>query len=1153
MGLPALVFEYADGAISEPSTAGTWTWTDCTGVVRLSDGPAWSRGRQDEKSAVGPGTMTWTVDNTTGSWSVDGSGVARIGLPVRVRLLAANGNLVTNSTLETNATGWGGLGTPTPTVARSTTRAWQGSASLLVTWGTSAPTAQNVTYALTGLTVGHTYTASAYVWVPAGKSKAYLGAYFLAQGDPSTTYDAWERLTVTFTATAASHTLVVGHLEAVTAGDTLYVDGVMVEHGSTASAFTATAPTLTTLWTGFVGSMSAGWVGGVHPVTRLQCVDLMTWVARQTASVPGAARLGVSTAAPEAWWPMDDRAGSAKATPAAGTVSLDGTPTGNEADGTARFMVDGVPALTLAPSGFSRGWSFHADTSVTLSGYDRTFMCHVRVDGGLPDPEGVSPATSRSHIAGWCDSSGAWLDLSCSWAGRLWVTTYVNSAHYQWPAFPAINDGKWHHVAIVLQRIGTGSTSSMQVWLDGAQASTWGFDPTAVAAANFGDLAGVSVSAAATYTLGAHSLLTGAVAHVACFARALSEDEIRACAGPGIASGSTAAEAVEALLGQWGVGVTAQGTFGSALDRLPLSGSLLPAVQSAAEAERGIVHAHPGLGMVVQARSVRGDHTPALTLAPTDVSSDLSPQADDADVVNEAVISSQSGASSRRVSLTSQDTYGVRDHRVTLPLRDEASCAEHAAWLVMIRDEPTVRIGSATVQATAKAATVDTATLVGLDLSDVVRITDLPGSPATLDLFVEGVAMRAGLDGLTVTLNLSPVYDPDALGLDAMGDLVAWWDARWPNGQAESVPLDGNRLLTWTDLADGTYTATAAGVPNLFADKGTFESGVALGGTWTSVGAGTVNVASTTRAWQGSRSLRYSAGSTRLAMDRVRYQWASGFTIGATYTVSAYVYNSAGGTPVRMGSGYSGQWGTSSTTTGAWERIEWTHTAMEGQCGGFVQIEVGFDSAPKSGQTVDIDGVMIAEGSSAGTWTTDGAEMMRPRYDFGSPDGAPTIEFDELAQEVVLDTPLTVSGAARTVYMAVRPAALASRVVLGSTAGARLGWLKYISDTDIRWGIRDDAGHEIVASAGWVPDGGVVIHTAILDGSGGATLRHNGSDVATGTGLSGTLTAEWIGGTALSPFDGGVGAILVYDDAHDAATVAQVERALSILWGVSLA
>ena len=144
-------------------------------------------------------------------------------------------NLCTNGGFETNATGWGTSGSST--IARSTAAAFEGSASLKVTY------VDNVDFAYFSITlpVAGTYTQSVSMYIPSawdGTAIGFRTTNFGGAGDvivlaDMSKRDQWQRLEVPFTV-SADLTGLVGYMRAETAptsGRFIYIDAFQVELG----------------------------------------------------------------------------------------------------------------------------------------------------------------------------------------------------------------------------------------------------------------------------------------------------------------------------------------------------------------------------------------------------------------------------------------------------------------------------------------------------------------------------------------------------------------------------------------------------------------------------------------------------------------------------------------------------------------------------------------------------------------------------------------------------------------------------------------------------------------------------------------------------------------------------------------------------------
>jgi hypothetical protein len=139
-------------------------------------------------------------------------------------------NIVSNPNFETNTIGWSV--SASSTITRSTTEFRDGVASAAIVWGTSAPVPAAFTYL--NVSSGLTYTASAWVKVPAGAGAVLITAFGAVASQvyslSSNIKGSWQRLTVTFTATSTGTvTFAMQGSETPTVGTTVYIDSVLVE------------------------------------------------------------------------------------------------------------------------------------------------------------------------------------------------------------------------------------------------------------------------------------------------------------------------------------------------------------------------------------------------------------------------------------------------------------------------------------------------------------------------------------------------------------------------------------------------------------------------------------------------------------------------------------------------------------------------------------------------------------------------------------------------------------------------------------------------------------------------------------------------------------------------------------------------------------
>lgn len=211
---------YFDGSTTQ--TGYTYAWT---GTAHASSS---TETLVTLNSALsGSGTLTSVLIRIQASLS--GSGTLT-SAPSKVRT-----NLSTNPSIETNTTGFTDYSV---TSTQSTDHAYSGTKSLKVTYnGTTTQYNGGVNHAL-AVTAGVTYKFSVYVWVPTGQQPAVLQVQKTSEttitGTATTVYDAWERLTVTFTAgSGGTGNFFIVNNSTSAAGKYFYADAWLVETAST--------------------------------------------------------------------------------------------------------------------------------------------------------------------------------------------------------------------------------------------------------------------------------------------------------------------------------------------------------------------------------------------------------------------------------------------------------------------------------------------------------------------------------------------------------------------------------------------------------------------------------------------------------------------------------------------------------------------------------------------------------------------------------------------------------------------------------------------------------------------------------------------------------------------------------------------------------
>lgn len=196
-------------------------------------------------------------------FNIDNAGVWPGGATART-------NLNTNPSFETNSTGYAATGSATPTIALIGTDAFSGTQCLKVTAtgpnslfpGVAGPTFTTV--------VGVTYTLSAWVKLPVAGSVSTSSVVGYVPGasftNTVTVQDTWARVSVTFVASATSHSLNLAFSDpALATGQYFYTDAWLYEQaGSALDYFDGSSP-------------AASWTGTANASTSTKVSSFPAW------------------------------------------------------------------------------------------------------------------------------------------------------------------------------------------------------------------------------------------------------------------------------------------------------------------------------------------------------------------------------------------------------------------------------------------------------------------------------------------------------------------------------------------------------------------------------------------------------------------------------------------------------------------------------------------------------------------------------------------------------------------------------------------------------------------------------------------------------------------------------------------------------------
>ncbi|MFD9211585.1 carbohydrate binding domain-containing protein [Streptomyces sp. NPDC059544] len=704
--------------------AASIVWTELTSRLDDNAGISIDRGRQDEQSQIQASTCSVTLDNSDGALT---SGRAsspyypnvKKGVPFRVREITTAKNLFTDPSFETGVTSWTSSGTPSRVT--SATHVQHGTQAMLITWGAVAN--QTMTSpVIQGLDVGQTYTFSAYVWVPAGDATVQLSVAGGNIGSASTLFDQFQRITVTWTATATSHQVRVRAVGTPAAGDQVWVDAGQLEEGSSATTFDPDGAQVHDRFWGSVNNWPTRWKG-LYATATITATD----VFKQLAKPQMQTMLTEETLLDEplAYYPMAEPSGSTSAGDLSGSTA--GVLTQDEigSGGTLDFSSsdagpDGQGALVLTPVNASNGRFLTGDLGEDFA---REATSHfVYVEGWF------STTTVSRVICGLTSASNRYqVVLSLNGSGAFTVeTTATGSALTASPAgTPNLADGQQHHFVY--------DEEAQTVWVDG-----------------------VSYAIGADITIGLRRLTVGAFTNSRCWAGQLSHITLYAPGPSGdIAqyvahrttgttghSGETATQRASRIASYVGYTVTASGSgFGAVGSQAALGGSPLSHLQEVEQAEGGVLISSRGsAALTLQSRDVRYNPTPGISLSHADLDTDEAVfDDDDQKQINDATGSRPGGATQRVRDQASIDAYGPYPKSMTLVKASDNEVVDALQWLVNRYADPPPEMRQVPVDAyTLPLATYRA--LLNADVSTVLGITDLPAEAptSTTTVTVEG-------------------------------------------------------------------------------------------------------------------------------------------------------------------------------------------------------------------------------------------------------------------------------------------------------------------------------------------------------------------------------------------------------------------------------
>lgn len=748
----------------------TPAWVDLTSRLDLSAGISRTYGAADEYASVQPSTCSVTVDNRDGALTPGNPSSPfypnvrpQRKLRLSYRGPSASGNLLSaeDASFEGGTVGaWTTIGGAS--VANDATHVDVGTKAMRITWPTGGtPWAQLV---FPGLVVGRTYTVSARVWSATGVPNVRVGIFGIANGTATAVKDAFDTISLTFTATLNQHVALISCATATTAGQQTWVDSVMVDEGSAVGAFTTAAPPITYLFTGHVEEWPTGWPGGqLYSQTSITATDRLARIGlhRVMRSVIEEALLADL---PLAYYPLGEPEGAALAGDVSGSssplamaqVGAGGSITFGTATGP---PTDALPAPTFTPVSVTNGLYLTGDIPAVGIGFPFTIGAAF-----------LTSTVATQTVAQVRDAYGSVTSIGIDATGKLTATMFVPWFGTQFTITSAgsFANGLTHHAELSVSVVGGVSTASL--WADGALIgdATWSGYPVFTQL----DIGGGPSGA----------LFTGVVSHVAIYPSALTlaKHQVHNVAVTTGFEGERSDQRIARYASWAGIPSAEQvldvGSSTSIAFTDTTGLSILQAMQDVALTEGGRLFVNGAGVLVFHARSRRySNQLPAATVDAKLLSGAEQMNLSTQGLVNDITGQRPNGPQIRAFDPVSQAEFGVFNTSLSLLVTSDGEVADAVNWRVSTSAQPDVRMP----QGTFDLYTDPTggAALRAVEIGDRVSITGLPSQApsSAMDFVVEGYGEAISLTGWTRTANLTNYSD--VLGLILDDDVYGLLDA----------------------------------------------------------------------------------------------------------------------------------------------------------------------------------------------------------------------------------------------------------------------------------------------------------------------------------------------------------------------------------------
>ncbi|WP_412079050.1 carbohydrate binding domain-containing protein [Streptomyces xanthophaeus] len=711
------------------------TWTDISQWVDLATGIRITRGASDELAQTQPSTMSLALDNSDGRFT---SGLStspyypyvRPNCLVQLGLVTVSRNFARSPTFESGVTdGWAAKSGQAPAaIVASTVRAHQGTYSLRVDWATTGTggVLEQVVY---GLDIGRTYTVSGWVWVPTGDPAVRWRIDDAAPGTASSTTNAWQQISKTFTATSTSHTVqLTTSVTSPVAGDQVWLDEVQVEDGASATAFDADGAQLHWRFYGLANNWGTEWEGLQSQVT-LTATDLFK--ALQKAPLPPVLTEEVQSAGPVVYYPLTEPSTSSSAGDMAGRGAGSLVQAQVGSGGSVTFAATaGPPATGQSVVRFSPA---SASDGIRLDAHMGDFVVEQTSADWITYEVWFQTTTADRQFFSLRSIDFAFqIDFTLNASGYLSINTVSTGGPLTPTVINATNlaDGAWHHMV--------WTEDASEVYIDGGSAIS---------------APGPATMYALRYmTIGGNTgaLWDGAVAHAALY---VGPVDVAALVGHYDAgalgyAGEDSDQRILRLGGYAGItSVVGQGAFFPVASQGAGGSNILEMMRAVETTEGGwLASRRDDHGLLFQSRSVRNAPVAALSLNYAELETDsVRMPDDDQKIVNQYTGMRPGGATQRVVDASSVAAFGVAPREDNILAMTDLDVIDALNWVVSRYAVPEQELRELPIQAYAQPLATYRI-LLDADISTAFTVTSLPAqAPASaLTVFIEGYTEEIG-------------------------------------------------------------------------------------------------------------------------------------------------------------------------------------------------------------------------------------------------------------------------------------------------------------------------------------------------------------------------------------------------------------------------